>query len=184
MRLLRALVTLPLVLPPVVGGVALLLVLGRNGLVGQWLDEWFGDHPPVHHRRRGHRRDLRGDAVPGDRGRGRVPLRRPGVRRGRGHPRREPADRLPTGHAAADPARRSSPARCCAGPAPSASSAPRSPSPGNLQGVTRTMPLGGLPRDGDRPRRRDRPVAGAARSSRSRCCSLLRGRWVGAGGPQ
>ena len=42
LRLLRALVTLPLVLPPVVGGVALLLVLGRNGLVGQWLDEWFG----------------------------------------------------------------------------------------------------------------------------------------------
>lgn len=41
-RLLRALVTLPLVLPPVVGGVALLLVLGRNGLVGQWLDQWFG----------------------------------------------------------------------------------------------------------------------------------------------
>jgi molybdate transport system permease protein len=42
LRLLRALVTLPLVLPPVVGGVALLLVLGREGLVGQWLDEWFG----------------------------------------------------------------------------------------------------------------------------------------------
>ena len=41
-RLLRALVTLPLVLPPVVGGVALLLVLGRNGLVGQYLDAWFG----------------------------------------------------------------------------------------------------------------------------------------------
>ena len=41
-RLLRALVTLPLVLPPVVGGVALLLVLGRNGVVGQWLDAWFG----------------------------------------------------------------------------------------------------------------------------------------------
>jgi molybdate transport system permease protein len=40
--LLRALVTLPLVLPPVVGGVALLLVLGRNGLVGQRLDAWFG----------------------------------------------------------------------------------------------------------------------------------------------
>jgi molybdate transport system permease protein len=40
--LLRALVTLPLVLPPVVGGVALLLVFGRNGLVGQWLDAWFG----------------------------------------------------------------------------------------------------------------------------------------------
>jgi molybdate transport system permease protein len=42
LRLLRALVTLPLVLPPVVGGVALLLVLGRNGLVGEWLDAWFG----------------------------------------------------------------------------------------------------------------------------------------------
>jgi molybdate transport system permease protein len=41
-RLLRALVTLPLVLPPVVGGVALLLVLGRNGLVGRWLDAWLG----------------------------------------------------------------------------------------------------------------------------------------------
>ncbi|WP_243766568.1 ABC transporter permease [Streptomyces sp. GC420] len=40
--LLRALVTLPLVLPPVVGGVALLLALGRNGVVGQWLDAWFG----------------------------------------------------------------------------------------------------------------------------------------------
>ena len=38
----RALVTLPLVLPPVVGGVALLQALGRRGLVGQWLDQWFG----------------------------------------------------------------------------------------------------------------------------------------------
>ena len=36
-RLLRALVTVPLVLPPVVGGVALLLLLGRNGLIGQFL---------------------------------------------------------------------------------------------------------------------------------------------------
>ena len=41
-RLVRALVTVPLVLPPVVGGVALLLLLGRRGLIGQWLDEWFG----------------------------------------------------------------------------------------------------------------------------------------------
>ncbi|MFC9283937.1 ABC transporter permease [Streptomyces collinus] len=41
-RLVRALVTLPLVLPPVVGGVALLLALGRNGVVGAWLDSWFG----------------------------------------------------------------------------------------------------------------------------------------------
>jgi molybdate transport system permease protein len=42
LRLLRALVTLPLVLPPVVGGVALLLAFGRNGIVGRWLDAWFG----------------------------------------------------------------------------------------------------------------------------------------------
>jgi molybdate transport system permease protein len=39
---LRALVTVPLVLPPVVGGVALLLVLGRRGIVGRYLDAWFG----------------------------------------------------------------------------------------------------------------------------------------------
>lgn len=40
--LVRALVILPMVLPPVVGGVALLLAFGRNGLVGQWLDRVFG----------------------------------------------------------------------------------------------------------------------------------------------
>jgi molybdate transport system permease protein len=39
---LRALVTLPLVLPPVVGGVALLLAFGRTGLLGQRLEDWFG----------------------------------------------------------------------------------------------------------------------------------------------
>ncbi|OLF04410.1 molybdenum ABC transporter permease subunit [Actinophytocola xinjiangensis] len=39
---LRALVTVPLVLPPVVGGVALLLVLGRRGIIGEHLDAWFG----------------------------------------------------------------------------------------------------------------------------------------------
>lgn len=41
-RLVRALVTVPLVLPPVVGGVALLLVFGRHGLLGGWLDTTFG----------------------------------------------------------------------------------------------------------------------------------------------
>ena len=40
--LLRALVTVPLVLPPVVGGVALILAFGRTGFVGRWLDAWFG----------------------------------------------------------------------------------------------------------------------------------------------
>ena len=37
----RVLVTLPMVLPPVVGGVGLLLAFGRNGLVGGALERWF-----------------------------------------------------------------------------------------------------------------------------------------------
>jgi molybdate transport system permease protein len=41
-KLVRALVTVPLVLPPVVGGVALLLVFGRRGLVGSWMLATFG----------------------------------------------------------------------------------------------------------------------------------------------
>ena len=40
--LLRALTTLPMVLPPVVGGIALLLAFGRRGLLGSWLDTTFG----------------------------------------------------------------------------------------------------------------------------------------------
>jgi molybdate transport system permease protein len=39
---LRALVTLPLVLPPVVGGVALLLAFGRQGVLGRPLDALTG----------------------------------------------------------------------------------------------------------------------------------------------
>jgi molybdate transport system permease protein len=39
---LRALTTLPMVLPPVVGGIALLLAFGRRGLFGQLLDSAFG----------------------------------------------------------------------------------------------------------------------------------------------
>ena len=45
-RVVRAIVILPMVLPPVVGGTALLFALGRNGLVGQWLDQWFGIQLP------------------------------------------------------------------------------------------------------------------------------------------
>jgi molybdate transport system permease protein len=41
-KLIRALVVVPLVLPPVVGGVALLLAFGRNGVIGSWLDAAFG----------------------------------------------------------------------------------------------------------------------------------------------
>ena len=40
--LVRALVIVPLVLPPVVGGVALFTALGRRGLLGRPLDEAFG----------------------------------------------------------------------------------------------------------------------------------------------
>ncbi len=43
---LRALTTLPMVLPPVVGGVALLMAFGRRGLLGQVLDAAFGIRLP------------------------------------------------------------------------------------------------------------------------------------------
>ena len=42
LNLVRSVVLLPLVLPPVVGGLALLFLLGRTGLVGRQLDVWFG----------------------------------------------------------------------------------------------------------------------------------------------
>ncbi len=40
--LVRGLVLLPLVLPPVVGGVALLAAFSNRGLVNNWLDALFG----------------------------------------------------------------------------------------------------------------------------------------------
>lgn len=40
-EVVRALTTLSMVLPPVVGGVALFFALGRRGIVGQYLDRWF-----------------------------------------------------------------------------------------------------------------------------------------------
>ncbi len=42
LKLLRAVVLLPMVLPPVVGGTALLFAFGRQGFLGKWLDNWFG----------------------------------------------------------------------------------------------------------------------------------------------
>ncbi len=41
-QLLNGLVHLPLILPPVVTGYLLLLTFGRRGVVGEFLDEWFG----------------------------------------------------------------------------------------------------------------------------------------------
>ncbi|MFF5899942.1 ABC transporter permease [Streptomyces argenteolus] len=46
--LVRSLVLLPMVLPPTVGGVALLLAFGRRGLLGPWLEETFGVTLPFH----------------------------------------------------------------------------------------------------------------------------------------
>jgi molybdate transport system permease protein len=40
--LVETIVNLPLVLPPVVTGYLLLVLLGRKGLIGQYLDRWFG----------------------------------------------------------------------------------------------------------------------------------------------
>ena len=45
-NVVRALAMLPLVLPPVVGGVALFYAFGRRGLIGQWLDRGFGIQLP------------------------------------------------------------------------------------------------------------------------------------------
>lgn len=39
---LRAIVVLPVVLPPVVGGIGLLAALGRGGVIGHWLYEGLG----------------------------------------------------------------------------------------------------------------------------------------------
>ncbi|MFD5103681.1 ABC transporter permease [Streptomyces albidochromogenes] len=46
--LVRSLVLLPMVLPPTVGGVALLLAFGRRGLLGGWLEDTFGVTLPFH----------------------------------------------------------------------------------------------------------------------------------------
>ncbi|MHB1235013.1 MAG: molybdate ABC transporter permease subunit, partial [Microbacteriaceae bacterium] len=43
---LRVLTTLPLVMPPMVGGIALLYLLGRNGLLGSYLNLAFGIRLP------------------------------------------------------------------------------------------------------------------------------------------
>ncbi|HEY2644807.1 MAG TPA: ABC transporter permease [Galbitalea sp.] len=45
-RLFRALVVVPLVLPPVVGGIALVLLLGRTGVIGGPLNALFGIQIP------------------------------------------------------------------------------------------------------------------------------------------
>ena len=103
--LVRALCTLSMVLPPVVAGVALFYSLGRRGLLGQYLDRWFGITLPfttagvivaqtfvampflVHHRR------------------GRVPPARHPLRGRRPHPRRVTLVRVPPRHPPRHPPR-------------------------------------------------------------------------------
>ena len=72
---LRAAVLVPLVLPPVVAGVALVTALGRTGFVGKPLVRGLRHHHPLHDDGRGDRAHLRLVAVLRARGRGRTPLR-------------------------------------------------------------------------------------------------------------
>ncbi len=103
--LLDGLVHLPLVLPPVVTGYALLLLFGRRGPIGAWLEQSFGIVFFLPLDRRGAR--LRRHGLPAD-GAGDPPLHR-GDRRQAGaggrHARRLAATRLPDGDPAAGPAR-------------------------------------------------------------------------------
>ena len=104
---LRALVTVPLVLPPVVAGVALRTAFGRTGVIGEPLLALTGFSFPFTVVGRGPRPHLRLDAVRGDRHRGRAPLRGQGVRRRGRHARRHPVDHLPPGDGAAGACRAS-----------------------------------------------------------------------------
>ncbi len=127
--LVRALCTLSMVLPPVVAGVALFYALGRRGLVGQYLDRWFGFTLPFTTRGCDRRPDVRGDAVPRDHRRGGLPPARHPLRGRRPHARRLALVRVPPGDVAGHPSRARSPAPCSRGPARSASSARPSRSP-------------------------------------------------------
>ncbi|CAA9274379.1 MAG: Molybdenum ABC transporter permease protein ModB, partial [uncultured Blastococcus sp.] len=68
---------------------------GAEGAHRQLARRGVRHHHPVHDDGRRHRRDLRGDAVPGDQRRGRPARGRHPVRGRRGHPRSRPVDHLP-----------------------------------------------------------------------------------------
>ncbi len=139
--LVRALVILPMVLPPVVGGVALLYAFRRtDGLVGgliydlfdfqftfsKWgvvLAETFVAMPFL-------------VITVG----GRVPVDGPSVRGRRRQPRRRTLDRVPSRHPADGRARAHRRAPRWRGPAPSVSSAPRSRSPATSRAAPRRRP--------------------------------------------
>ena len=101
--LVRAVVVLPMVLPPVVGGVALLYAFSvNNGVVGGWLHDIIRAAAHVLEGGRGAGGDVRRDAVPRDHRRGGAPVDGSSLRGRGGEPRREPLDGLPASHAAVD----------------------------------------------------------------------------------
>ena len=121
---LRALVTVPLVLPPMVGGVALLFLFGRTGWLGGMLAEWGIRVPFTTHRRRAGA-DVRGAAVPRARARGVAAHHGRRLRAGRRGARRRTLDDPRARDAAARGARAHRGRRSCASPGRSASSARR-----------------------------------------------------------
>ena len=137
---LRSLVLLPLVLPPVVGGIALLYTFGRRGLLGETF-EVLGHPDRLLHHRGGDGPDVRRPAVPRRQPRGRAAHRRAAVRGGRRHPRRRPDHGAAPGHAARWCCPAWSPAPCCPSPAALGEFGATITFAGSLQGVTRTLPL-------------------------------------------
>ena len=136
--LVRALVVLPMVLPPVVGGVALLFAFQRNGgLVGEWLYDGFGFQFTFS--KAGAVLAETFVAMPFlvitvEAG---LRIDGPALRGRRGEPRRRPVDGVPPRHAAADRARAVSPAPRSRGRGRSASSAPPSRSPATSRAARR-----------------------------------------------
>ena len=122
--LVRALVTLPLVLPPVVGGVALLMAFGRNGIVGQYLDDWFGITLPFTTQGVVMAQTFVALPVHGDQRRGRLPRVRRPVRRCCRDLGRDALAHLQPGHPPAGAARHRVGRGACRGREHSASSAP------------------------------------------------------------
>ena len=177
--------TVPLVLPPVVGGVALFLVARpARASLGRWLYEPFGVTIPFTTAGRRDRRDVRRHAVPGHQRRGRAAGRRRPLRGRRRHARRRPLDDVPPGHPAAGRARASPPARCSAGRGRWASSARRSPSPATSPGRRRpcrspsTWPCSAT------PRRRSCCRWCCSSSRWPRCCCCATAGWAGPGSPR
>ena len=152
--LVRALVTLPMVLPPVVGGIALLYAFGRRGFAGRVALRPDRLAARVHHRRArsSPRRSwpCRSSSSPPRRRSASMDRR---YRGGGRHPRRRPAYRVPAG----DPARRRPGARgrrrADLGPGPRRVRRHHHLRRQHPRHAPRPLPLARLPRHRVRPRR-------------------------------